>query len=115
MNKENMKNMVVLKDLPSNIVEEAIIILKSNVKVNNINTKINNAKGNKKLKKENERNSKEYIVNEAQMVISNYLSSIEKEKKKTYCINKKIESKYKKTRIVCIFLFISLILSFIIK
>ena len=26
MNNENMKNMVVLKDIPSNIVEEAIII-----------------------------------------------------------------------------------------
>ena len=114
MNKENMKNMVVLKDLPSNIVEEAIIILKPNVKVNNINTK-ENAKENKKVKKVREQNSKEYIVNEAQMVISNYLSSIEKQKKKTYCINKKIESKYKKNRIVCIFLFISLILSFIIK
>ena len=36
MNKENMKNMVVLKDLPSNIVEEAIIILKPNVKIKSL-------------------------------------------------------------------------------
>ena len=33
METSNMKNMVVLKNLPSNLVEEAIIILKSNKKV----------------------------------------------------------------------------------
>ena len=30
MQKNNVKNIVVLKNLPSNIVEEAIVILKSN-------------------------------------------------------------------------------------
>ena len=33
METSNMKNMVVLKNLPSNIVDEAIIVLKSNKKV----------------------------------------------------------------------------------
>ena len=33
MNQSNLKNMVVLKNLPSNIVEEAIVILKTNKKV----------------------------------------------------------------------------------
>ena len=33
MNIDNMKNIVVLKDLPSNMVDEAIIILKPNVKL----------------------------------------------------------------------------------
>ena len=36
MSTENMKNMVVLKNLPSNIVDEAIIILKPNVKVKSL-------------------------------------------------------------------------------
>ena len=30
MNKEKTKNIVMLKEIPSNIIEEAIIILKSN-------------------------------------------------------------------------------------
>ena len=30
MNTDDMKNMVVLKNLPSNIVDEAIVILKPN-------------------------------------------------------------------------------------
>ena len=33
---ENMKNMVVLKNLPSNIVDEAIVILKPNVKLKSL-------------------------------------------------------------------------------
>ena len=33
MSTENMKNMVVLKNLPSNIVDEAIVILKPNIKL----------------------------------------------------------------------------------
>ena len=36
METSKMKNMVVLKNLPSNIVEEAIIILKSNTKKRNL-------------------------------------------------------------------------------
>lgn len=33
METSNMKNMVILKNLPSNLVEEAIVILKSSKKV----------------------------------------------------------------------------------
>ena len=32
MNTENMKNILILKDLPSNLVEEAIVFLKQNQK-----------------------------------------------------------------------------------
>ena len=46
MEASNMKNMVVLKNLPSNLVEEAIVILKSSKKVKKLekidkNNKIN--------------------------------------------------------------------------
>ena len=112
MNKEYMKNMVVLRDLPSNIVEEAIVILKPNVKLKSLNIA---EKDNKKAKKNSEEYSKKYIINEAQMVISNYLSNIEKQKKKNYNANKKVEIKYKRTRIICIFLLICLVFSFVIK
>ena len=33
MNNEGLKNIVLLKDLPSNIIEEAIIVLKENKKI----------------------------------------------------------------------------------
>ena len=36
MSQGNLKNMVVLKNLPSNIVEEAIVILKSNKKIRQV-------------------------------------------------------------------------------
>ena len=33
MESEKMKNMIILKDLQSNIVEEAFVVLKNNVKI----------------------------------------------------------------------------------
>ena len=36
---EDMRNIVVLKDLPSNLVEEAIIVLKQNQKIKKIENK----------------------------------------------------------------------------
>ena len=40
METSNMKNMVVLKNLPSNLVEEAIIILKSSKKVKKLEKEV---------------------------------------------------------------------------
>ena len=37
MNTGGMKNIVILKDLPSNLVEEAIVFLKENQKLKNQN------------------------------------------------------------------------------
>ena len=112
MNKESMKNMIILRNLPSNLVEEAIVIFKPNVKIKNLNIL---EKEPKKNEKNDMYNTKNYIINEAQMVISNYLSSIEKQKKKTYNSNRRLESKYKKIKIICTCLVIALILSIIIR
>jgi len=109
MDKANMKNMVVLKDLPSNIVEEAIIILKPNVKLKSLNLSESKNSGNK-LKQ----NSEKYIINEAEMVISDYLSNIEKKKKFEFMTNNKLEKKYKKAKIISIFLGIVLFVSLFI-
>lgn len=111
MNKEGMKNMVILKDLPSNIVEEAIVILKPNIKLKNLDF-TNNKKGNKKVN--NKENSKNYIINEAQMIVSNYISKIERQRKLESAINKKIEKKYKMAKIISIFLGTLLIISLIV-
>lgn len=112
MNKESMKNMVVLKDLPSNIVEEAIVILKPNVKLKSLDIADNK---NSKTKQDNMKDPKKYIISEAEMVVSNYLSKIEKEKSSIFKTNKKIESKYKRLRAVSIFLGILLLTSCLIK
>ena len=44
METSKMKNMVVLKNLPSNLVEEAIVILKSSKKVKKLEKIEKNAK-----------------------------------------------------------------------
>lgn len=78
MENSNMKNMIVLKDLPSNIVEEAIVILKTNKKVKNLEkiNKITEVETSKKDKKD-----QNYILKEAEMLVNNYISKIEEGKK----------------------------------
>ena len=115
MNTENMKNMVVLKNLPSNIVDEAIVILKPNIKLKSIDLAENKKAGSKKIKNENTDNTKKYIINEAEMVISNYLSKIEKEKKNTLKANRRIENKYKRLKAICVFLGVLLFVSFCVR
>jgi hypothetical protein len=85
-----MKNIIVLKDLPSNIIEEAFVILKPNKKL-----KVNNNSEN--LSKEFEHTS-EYIIKEAEMVINNYLSSADEETKIRSKTITRIENKYKRLK-----------------
>lgn len=88
-----MKNIVVLRNIPSNLIDEAFIILKSNKKIKSLEC-VENKNGAKTQTK----NSSDYIVKEAEMVISNYLSKIEDEKQvKTYSI-KRMENKYKRLK-----------------
>lgn len=110
MNSHQMKNIIVLKDLPSNLVEEAFIILKSNKKIRSV--ELADKKSKEQPQKEN---SKEYIVKEAEMVISNYLSKIEKEKTFRSYSMKKIENKYKMLRKVTTILGIILIINLILE
>jgi hypothetical protein len=111
MERNKLKNMVVLKNLPSNIVEEAIVILKPHVKLKNINP-IENKK-NESVVVNKSFNSKDYILNEAQMVISNYVSSLEKPKREIYKIDKKMRNECKKFKLISIVLGILLVLSFL--
>ena len=79
METSNLKNMVVLRNLPSNILEEAIVILKPTKRVKKLQKieKIQNTEAQKIDKKE-----KDYIFKEAEMVISRYISKIEDNEKK---------------------------------
>lgn len=102
MNIENMKNIIVLKDLPSNMVEEAIVILKPNMKLQNIKTK-EKAKENIKIGAKGKVNPKEYILKEAESIVSQYISNLERPKQ-LEINNKKLMIKYNRIRIISILL-----------
>ena len=92
MEASKMKNMVVLKNLPSNLVEEAIVILKSGKKVKNLEK----IEKNKRTENNNttERMNQDYVLKEAEMLVANYITSLEKQENKTIKItntNKKYE------------------------
>ena len=97
METSNLKNMVVLKSLPSNIVEEAIIILRKNIKVKELEPQNKAETKNKKNIKNDANRQKDYIVKEAEMLVNNYISKIENNQKKEL-LNKKINDKYKKMK-----------------
>lgn len=113
MESSNMKNMVVLKNLPSNMVEEAIIIFKENQKVREREVI---EKGRKNNLAEIQTKSKESILKEAEMLVNDYINKIEN-KNKLENYDRNIAVKYKKLKyysiISTILLGISLIINFI--
>ena len=95
MNQSNLKNMVVLKNLPSNIVEEAIIILKANKKVK----KLEKIEKNKIIEDTTcKKKGNDYILKEAEMLVSNYISGLEEKKQGKKINGKKMEQKYKRIK-----------------
>ena len=59
MNMSDMKNMIVLKNLPSNLVDEAIIILKENKKIHKY--EMADAKEENSKEENKERNKKDNV------------------------------------------------------
>mgnify|MGYP001271482155 FL=1 len=94
MEASNLKNMVVLKNLPSNIVDEAIIILKNSKKIKKLEKIENNKTTNKK---EKQTTQKDYILKEAEMLVNSYVSKIENKEDKKVADNK-MQQKYKKIK-----------------
>lgn len=94
METSKMKNMVVLKNLPSNIIEEAIIILKAGKKTKKLQKVEKNKKtaSSEKTEKDNG-----YIIKEAEMIVNNYITNTENKKQKDY-LNKNIKNKYDKVK-----------------
>ena len=96
MEESKMKNMIVLRDLPSNIVDEAFVILKPNKKI-----RYEDYEKNKKIEDKQvvtKYGARDYMVREAEMIISDYLSSIENEKKLKSSNTKQLEKKYKRLK-----------------
>lgn len=94
METSNLKNMVVLKNLPSNIVDEAIIVLKANKKTK----KLQKIENKKILENQENKKDKEYILKEAEMIVNNYISKIENKENDKIIINKDTDGKYKKLK-----------------
>jgi hypothetical protein len=102
MNVDNMKNIVVLRDLPSNMVEEAIVILKPNIKIANVK-KEEKKKENVKIGAKGISTSKNYIVNEAEEIVSQYICNLERPNQLEIS-NKKLIAKYNRIKTLTILL-----------
>lgn len=126
MNMSDMKNIVVLKNLPSNLVEEAIVVLKENKKVHrykivDVKEKEENDTGIKKERKKgketsnlaNEKNDNKYIIKEAEMLIKSYTENLEKKSSRWKNNMKKLEKRYKFSLKLNFLLFFTTVLGFI--
>ena len=111
MQVNNVKNIVVLKSLPSNIVEEAIIILKSNKYAKKFQMI---EKNDKKQIEQEKTKDQEYIIKEAEALLSNYITKIEN-KRIIERPNKALTEKYRKQKKYSIAITILFAISFIIN
>lgn len=99
---EKMRNMIRIKDVPSNTIEEAIIILKENKRVKKYESlnKFKNVDSN--ISEDNN-----YVIKEAELIISDYLKSTENKN------DKHQSKKIKRLKIANLGLIIALIVSII--
>lgn len=111
MDKGQMKNIVVLRDIPSNIVDEAIVILKNNTKIKKTE-KVEN-RNSSKIGEETNKNY-DFIIKEAENVINEYIKKLEKPKETKSTVNK-IIIKYRKLQIYSFILGITAIIAIIVN
>lgn len=109
MGKNNMKNIVVLKNLPSNLIDEAFVILKNN----SVAREFEYADKSGKSRKLNKDNKKDYIIKEAESVLASYIEKIENKSKQTN--KKKFNIKYKSLKIYSVIISFLFALMLLIK
>lgn len=135
MKTDVMKNVIILKNLPSNLIDEAIVIVKDKKKIKDINysefikdggekfsSSVNRQTSNRviqgymkeeDLKKleDTKKEERKYVIKEAEIVVTNYLSKIDNrmpEKK-----IKRLEKSYKRAKKMSIILGIISVISII--
>lgn len=110
MESEKMKNMIILKDLQSNIVEEAFVVLKNNVKIHKKEKidKCNSVAEEEKVK------SKDYMVKEAEFIINDYIKNIENKEYEIKKGKKNMQTKYKRLKTFTTILMVVAIISFLV-
>lgn len=130
MDKEEMKNVIILKNLPSNLIDEAIMVIKDRkiAKKFDFNQILNNGEEkhkviqgymkNDELKKiENIRKEgRKYVIKEAEIILSDYISKIERPKYNESKM-KKLEKSCKRAKkinlVLIIVSFISIVMQII--
>ena len=114
MDISTMKNMIILKNLPSNLADEAIIVLKENTKIKNKD--LVDRKNIEKSKLKEIKKKDDYIVKEAESIVTDYLNKIEKNNNSKF-LDKKANDKYKKikvyNKVITVVAIISIIINFI--
>ena len=105
---DRLRNIVILKDLPSNVIEEAIVVLKKNQKVKKFEY-IDN-KNNFNCEK-NRKDDNEFIVREAELLIQNYVDNSNNTPKENH--NVQLNKKYKRLKRIATVLACSLFFSII--
>ncbi len=103
MEMNNVKNVIILKNLPSNILDEAIVVVKNKKKADIDCFKNNAVQGYMKdddFKKIEaiEKDKREYVVKEAEMVIKNYLDRLEDGQR--VIAKNKLQKKYKRMKYI---------------
>jgi hypothetical protein len=135
MKTDIMKNVIILKNLPSNLIDEAIVIVKDKKKIKDINYSEFIKDGGEKfssssnrqtsnrviqgymkeedLKKleDTKKEDRKYVIKEAEIVVSNYLSKIDNKMPEKKI--KRLEKSYKRAKKISIILGIISIVSII--
>ena len=99
------QNTIVLRNLPSNLIEEATIVFKNKKTVREIEKAEKERKKQESTiipvkNKEGKRQS--YAIKEAEMVIIDYVSGIEEKRKNITVRHNKVKKKYKRLKIYSI-------------
>lgn len=106
MQLSKMKNIIVLKGMSSNVVEEAIVVLKPNVK-------LKQSEYNMKRKgSSNDKNKKMIVTKEAENTINAYVKKLQRESKIKE--NDTLKMKYKFLQICNIALILTIIIATLI-
>ena len=113
MDINKMRNIVILKDLPSNLVDEAFVVLKNNQKIKKLeyaDNKFDNFSCNEGID-----NKDEYVVKEAELLISDYINKLENQSLTGENQKNHIMKKYKRLKIISAFLVVGFIVSLFIR
>ena len=126
MKTDVMKNVIILKNLPSNLIDEAIVIVKDKKKIKDINysefikdggekfsSSANRQTSNRviqgymkeeDLKKleDTKKEERKYVIKEAEIVVTNYLSKIDNKMPEKRI--KRLEKSYKRAKKMSIIL-----------
>ena len=135
MKTDIMKNVIILRNLPSNLIDEAIVIVKDKKKIKDINynefikdggekfsSSANKQTSNRviqgymkeeDLKKleDTKKEDRKYVIKEAEIVVTNYLSKIDNKMPEKRI--KRLEKSYKRAKKMSIILGIISVISII--